>query len=55
MLLKSFSKITILILVVYCGLWSFNHIHPWIGIAIIVITIYYITNEFINFLKRKSK
>lgn len=55
MIYKTIFQLLLYAVLFYGGLWSFNHINPWIGILIIVLIISYLINKIYKFLKQKSK
>lgn len=48
---KVFFYVILTIALIMFGFWAFNHINPWIGIAIIVAIVIAIPNLIKNYLK----
>lgn len=53
--MKKYIHLLIFLLVgIFCGNQLFNHIHAWLGIAVIIATIIYFSNRLIKLIKDEN-
>jgi hypothetical protein len=45
----------ILFLMMFAGIWLFNHVYAWLGVAVILLTIYAAVRVVIYFINKQNK
>lgn len=45
----------ILFLMMFAGIWLFNHVYAWLGVAVILLTLYAAARIVIYFINKQNK
>jgi hypothetical protein len=45
----------ILFLMMFAGIWLFNHVYAWLGVAVILLTLYAAVRIVIYFINKQNK
>ena len=45
----------ILFLIMFAGIWLFNHVYAWLGVAVILLTLYAAVRIVIYFINKQNK
>lgn len=53
--MKKVAIAIVLLAVLYGGIWLFNHINGWVGIAVIIIGLYAVVKFIVSLIKNYNK
>ncbi len=48
-------SVIILFVMMFAGIWLFNHVYAWLGVAVILLTIYVAVRIVIYFINQSNK